>query len=80
MIKIIKKIKKTKKITNDSNINTDYIYNSKENNKNYENENEKDKDDELYDLFTSDRTDQFEKDIIKSRRLFLNAKVKIKLN
>ena len=63
-----------------SNINTDYIYNSKENNKNYENENEKDKDDELYDLFTSDRTDQFEKDIIKSRRLFLNAKVKIKLN
>ena len=32
-------------------------------------------DDELYDLFTSDRTDQFENEIIKSRRLFLNAKV-----
>jgi len=35
-----------------------------------------DSENELYDLFTTDRTDQFEKDIIKSRRLFLNAKVK----
>ena len=39
-----------------------------------------DSDDELYDYFTSDRTDQFENDIIKSRRLFLNAKVIIFFN
>ena len=34
-----------------------------------------DSEEELFDLFTTDKTDQFERDIIKSRRLFLNAKV-----
>merc|ERR1712032_993217 len=31
-------------------------------------------DNEIYDLFTTDRVDQFENELIKSRRLFLNAK------
>merc|ERR1712032_1119218 len=31
-------------------------------------------DNEIYDLFTTDRVDQFENELIKSRRLFFNAK------
>ena len=40
-------------------------------------DNESDGDNEIYDLFTTDRTDQFENELIKSRRLFLNAKVNL---